>query len=205
MAEIKLTKQELRVQQQRLQELSQYLPTLQLKKAILQTQVQEAHQAIQQEQSSFNDNYSQICSYGALLSGSVGGHLDEYVRVVAVQRGYENNAGVEIPYLEKVEFAPLTYSLMNTPVWLDAVVVALRQLVVGKAALHIAKERVEILSAELREVTIRVNLFEKILIPRAEAAIKQIRIFIGDQQLSAIGRAKVAKQKIAQRRHLQEN
>ncbi|MFN0065614.1 MAG: hypothetical protein ACKVOH_05190 [Chlamydiales bacterium] len=41
MAEIKLTKNELRAQQIKLGQLRKYLPTLQLKKAMLQTQVNE--------------------------------------------------------------------------------------------------------------------------------------------------------------------
>jgi V/A-type H+-transporting ATPase subunit D len=48
-------------------------------------------------------------------------------------------------------------------------------------------------------VSIRVNLFEKVLIPRAQENIKKIRIFLGDQQLSAVAQAKVAKLKIKAR------
>ncbi len=42
MSEVKLTKNGLRAEQQKLAQLSKYLPTLQLKKAMLQVQVQEA-------------------------------------------------------------------------------------------------------------------------------------------------------------------
>ncbi len=42
MAEIKLTKNELRSQQNLLAQLEKYLPTLQLKKAMLQSEVSEA-------------------------------------------------------------------------------------------------------------------------------------------------------------------
>ncbi|HEY5259666.1 MAG TPA: V-type ATP synthase subunit D, partial [Rhabdochlamydiaceae bacterium] len=52
---------------------------------------------------------------------------------------------------------------------------------------------------ELRDVSIRVNLFEKILIPRAQGNIRKIKIFLGDQQLAAVCQAKVAKQKILER------
>jgi len=43
-----------------------------------------------------------------------------------------------------------------------------------------------------------VNLFEKILIPRAKKNIKKIKVFLGDQELAAVSRAKVAKNKIEQ-------
>lgn len=49
---------------------------------------------------------------------------------------------------------------------------------------------------EFNEVSIRVNLFEKVLIPRTEDNIKKITIFLGDQQLAAVSQAKVAKAKI---------
>jgi V/A-type H+-transporting ATPase subunit D len=44
-----------------------------------------------------------------------------------------------------------------------------------------------------------VNLFEKILIPRAQQNIKKIKIFLGDQLLAAVCQAKVSKQKILKR------
>ena len=52
------------------------------------------------------------------------------------------------------------------------------------------------LAKELREVSIRVNLFEKIMIPRAKENIKRIKIFLGDQQLAAVSQAKESKKKI---------
>jgi V/A-type H+/Na+-transporting ATPase subunit D len=48
-------------------------------------------------------------------------------------------------------------------------------------------------------VSIRLNLFEKVLIPRAQKNIKKIKIFLGDQELAAVCQAKVAKRKIEER------
>ena len=48
MAEVKLTKNELRTQQNKLSQLQKYLPTLQLKKAMLQAEVNEARIEIAQ-------------------------------------------------------------------------------------------------------------------------------------------------------------
>jgi V/A-type H+-transporting ATPase subunit D len=57
-------------------------------------------------------------------------------------------------------------------------------------------ERRKILEKELRDVTVKVNLFDKILIPRAEANIKKIKIALDDQQLAQIANAKKAKELI---------
>jgi hypothetical protein len=42
-----------------------------------------------------------------------------------------------------------------------------------------------------------VNLFEKVKIPEAQEAIRVIRIKLGDEMTAAVGRAKIAKYKIA--------
>jgi V/A-type H+-transporting ATPase subunit D len=60
----------------------------------------------------------------------------------------------------------------------------------------VTNEQRQALEKEWREVSIRVNLFEKILIPRAVENIRKIKVFLGDQQLAAVSRAKVAKTKI---------
>jgi V/A-type H+-transporting ATPase subunit D len=68
----------------------------------------------------------------------------------------------------------------------------------------IGKEKLAALEKELREVSIRVNLFEKILIPRAVSNIKKIKVFLNDQQLEAVSQAKVAKAKIESHRQALE-
>lgn len=76
----------------------------------------------------------------------------------------------------------------------------LRELATAKEKANIAEEKKRALEKELREVSIRVNLFEKVLIPRAMENIKKIRIFLGDQQLAGVAQAKVAKRKIFMRK-----
>ncbi|MCB1119279.1 MAG: hypothetical protein KDK65_04905, partial [Chlamydiia bacterium] len=89
--------------------------------------------------------------------------------------------------------------LFDTPAWVDAAIVNLRSVAEAKAQVIVAKEKKDALEHELREVSIRVNLFEKILIPRANRNIKKIKVFLGDQQLSAVAQAKSAKAKIEKR------
>jgi len=119
-----------------------------------------------------------------------------FCQVLHVEKHYENITGVEIPVFERVTFREVPFFLFDTPVWLDAAIVKLRALIVFREMLGIAEEKRRALEKELREVSIRVNLFEKILIPRIEENIKKIKIFLGDQELAAISRAKMAKKKI---------
>ena len=196
MAEIKLTKNELRNQQMHLAQLQKYLPTLQLKKALLQAEVQEIKQEIERLEKRQAEKRRAIDSFSGLLATRTTIDPVQAMRVKKVFKRYENIAGVEIPYFEGVEFEELTYSLFETAPWVDAAIAELR----GFAELHeqirVVQEQKRALERELREVSIRVNLFEKILIPRAIENIRVIRVFLGDLELGAVSRAKVAKAKI---------
>jgi V/A-type H+/Na+-transporting ATPase subunit D len=196
MAEVKLTKNELRAQQGRLSQLQKYLPTLQLKKAMLQIEVNDARQEIVKCEEEFQQTYHGVEQYSGLLLDKHSIDLSKAVKIVKVNKRYENIAGVEVPYFESIVFEDFAYTLFDTPIWVDAVIAGLRSTAEAKAKIEVAQEKKTALEKELREVSIRVNLFEKILIPRAQANIKKIAVFLGDQQLAAVSQAKVAKRKI---------
>jgi V/A-type H+-transporting ATPase subunit D len=82
------------------------------------------------------------------------------------------------------------------PLWLDAAIGILREVIVLNKEILTRQEGVNILRSELRITTQRVNLFEKVKIPLAEENIRLIKIYIGDQMANAVGRSKIAKRKI---------
>lgn len=199
MAEIKLTKTELRFQQTRLGQLQKYLPTLQLKKAMLQLEVQEARIEIAQCEERYHHSLESVKRYAPLLTDKYALDLNKVLEITDLKKRYENIAGVEVPYFDSVTFAPFEYSLLATPPWVDTAIVGLRELKEASLRIQVAEEKKAALEKELREVSIRVNLFEKILIPRALANIKKIKVFLGDQLLAAVSQGKVAKRKIEER------
>lgn len=196
MPEVKLTKNELRSQQTRLAQLQRYLPTLQLKKAMLQLEVQEARVEIVQLKTEQQSLRQAAESWAQLLSEKTSVDPVKATTVTSVKKRYENIAGVEVPYYEDIVFDELSYSLFDTPPWVDSAIIGLRGLSVASAKIIVVQEKKAALEKELREVSIRVNLFEKILIPRSLRNIKTIKVFLGDQQLAAVSQAKVAKNKI---------
>ncbi len=200
MTEVKLTKNELRLQQSRLLQLQKYLPTLQLKKAMLQAEVTEASIEIVKCEEEFSRIRTQVDNYGELLTDHLPFDIRDSAKIVKVHRRYENIAGVEVPYFEGIVFAEFSYNLFDTPAWVDAVTAGLRTLATAQVKIKIAEQKKLALEKEWREVSIRVNLFEKILIPRAIRNIKKIKVFLGDQQLAAVSQAKVAKAKIERRK-----
>jgi V/A-type H+/Na+-transporting ATPase subunit D len=196
MAELKMTKNELRDQQNKLAQLHKYLPTLQLKKALLQLEVMEARLEISKAEESYGLEQKQSQEFALLLSENVTIDPKKVTQVSELIKHYENIAGVEVPYFEKITFVDYPYSLIDTPAWVDGVILGLRRLATAWIKVQIAQEKRVALENELRQVSIRVNLFEKILIPRALANIKKIKVFLGDMQLAAVSQAKVAKRKI---------
>lgn len=202
MAEIKLTKNELRSQETKLAQLRRYLPTLKLKKAMLQAEVNDARAEIDGLRGKFHNQKKLVEEFSQLFSEQVGFDFRDVASVQTVHKRYENIAGVDVPYFEGVDFQELQYSLFETPPWLDAAVEGVRSMCSAQVEVEVAEEKKAALERELREVSIRVNLFEKILIPRALQNIRKIRVFLGDQELSAVGQAKVAKEKIERKKLL---
>jgi len=200
MAQLKLTKTELRLQQLKLAQLQKYLPTLQLKKAMLQLEVGNAAQEIEELLVDFRSAELAVHHYAALLSDRSASDLFDTVKIVEVQKKYENIAGVDIPLFTQVVFEQAAYSLFDTPVWLEDAIKGVKELLIIREKIKTVREKKAALEKELREVSIRVNLFEKIMIPRAVNNIKKIKIFLGDQQLAAVSQAKVSKKKILLRK-----
>lgn len=98
MADVKLTKNALREQQTNLNQLNRYLPTLQLKKAMLQTQVFEVKQEISTLQEAFDKEKKRVEKFSVLLGASgIGLNPKDVAVVTHVEKTFENIAGVEVP------------------------------------------------------------------------------------------------------------
>lgn len=203
MSEIKYTKTELRAQQIKLNQLEKYLPTLQLKKAMLQLEINQV--AIELEKLTVEKKTCEELMHGyqQLLTDADAESLFEAIQIVSVNKRFENIAGVEIPIFEGIEFQEPTYFLYDTPFWLESGIKGGQNLIEAREQISILQERKKLLEKELREVSIRVNLFEKIMIPRTKSNIKKVKIFLGDMQLAAVSQAKVSKRKILQRKSAQ--
>jgi V/A-type H+-transporting ATPase subunit D len=72
----------------------------------------------------------------------------------------------------------------------------LQKIVAYDLEIAVLNEQIALLAAELRTTTQRVNLFEKVKIPETKDNIRQINIYLGDQQTAAVVRGKIAKGKV---------
>lgn len=65
--------------------------------------------------------------------------------------------------------------------------------------LDVMREQYRRIAHELKITSQRVNLFEKVKIPEAGENIRVIQIYLGDQQVAAVVRGKLAKGKVVQK------
>ncbi|MFH0917593.1 MAG: V-type ATP synthase subunit D [Candidatus Omnitrophota bacterium] len=195
MAKIKLTKGELKRQRDALKQFQRYLPTLQLKKQQLQLEILQQN-AILQETKQTLIKKSQVAYSWAGLLAQTQVEIKLFLKTEKIITHLKNIAGVDIPVLDTVEFGEQDYDLFLMPLWLDAAIQALREMIVLNQEILVRQRGANILRQELRVTTQRVNLFEKVKIPLAQENIRLIKIYIGDQMANAVGRCKIAKRKI---------
>ena len=199
MAEIKLNKTELKKQKTLLAQLAKYLPTLQLKKQQLQVEVDGVRTAEEELQAELAAIMNEMRPWAALLVQPLPVRLDSLVALERVETLSENIAGVDVPLFSSISFMPVEYSYLFMPVWVDRAVVMLKKLVTVREKLRVVRKRLELLEEELRQTNIKVNLFEKRMIPDCKENIRRIKIFLGDQEIAAICNAKIAKDKLETR------
>ena len=195
MAKFKLTKNEQKKQKDRLKMFSRYLPTLQLKKQQLQTEIRtieaRASEVFERKRRLEADFKEWIAVFGNSFELK-----PEWIEIRSVRRGEGNIAGIRIPVFEGVDFVEPRYDLYLTPLWIDKAIVKMKEVIASDMEIKVLNEQIAVLGRELRTATQRVNLFEKVKIPETREIIKKISIYLGDQQTSEVVRGKIAKKKL---------
>ncbi|MFA5923034.1 MAG: V-type ATP synthase subunit D [Methylococcaceae bacterium] len=200
MAKLKLSKQSLHHQQEQLKLYKRLLPSLDLKRRQLTMESQKA----QEEHAAA---VAQIDALETRIGEELPMLADEglYLRDLVVVKGYklaeQNIVGVRLPVLESLDCQVAEYSPLATPAWLDILVQRLKDAKTCRLRAEIAAQRLDILRLQLRRVTQRVNLFDKILIPTAHRNIQRIRIYLGETERAAVVTSKLAKSKQLQQRN----
>ena len=195
MPKIKFTKGELKRQRDALKRFERYLPILQLKKQQMQIEIQRCHERLGLKNQELDNLENEISEWANLLE-EPGDYVSGWVKPKNIITSVFNIAGVDIPLFEKVEFEEPEYDLFLTPLWVDNAIIVIRKFTAILEEKKVLETQLKILSEELRIVNQRVNLFEKVKIPECSENIRRIRIYLGDQQASAVGRSKIAKNKI---------
>lgn len=192
---IKLTKNELKNQKEALKMYKRYLPTLQLKKQQLQTEIRtvEAHAKIIEDR---RNNLHRDFDKWLAVFAEKDVFTPDLLKIKSVNTSAGNIAGVSIPVFENADFEKKQYDFYSTPLWVDAAIEKMQQVLSLDLEVKVLNEQVKLLNVELRTTTQRVNLFEKVKIPETRANIKRISVYLGDQQVAAVVRGKISKKNL---------
>lgn len=197
MSRVVASKHELKRQRDALARYERYLPTLRLKQRQLQVELRRVEAAVHE-----------VSEDEARARRDVGAWIEVWaepqplaglLELAEARFGETSVAGVSLPTLEHVAWTRHAPDLAATRPWLDDALQALERLADLRLRRRVLVEQRSRLSAELRRTRQRVNLFEKVKIPEATTALRQIRIALGDRQAADVVRAKIAKAKAVDR------
>jgi len=194
MARLAYSKASLSKETAKLKRYRQFLPSLDLKRQQLAAERKKAQQTLHQAELKIEQCYQKSTAMLPMLADK-GIHVHELVKVTQLEMGEENIVGVHLPVIKKLTIDVQAYSLFTQPHWVDQLVVQLKIMIRLKLQHQTEQLRVSDLTEALKKVTQRVNLFDKVLIPKAQQDIRKIRIYLSDLERAGVVRAKSTKQK----------
>ena len=197
MARLQPNKSSLAREQTQLKSYERFLPSLDLKRQQLMAERAKAREDVKRLEDEVSDLAQQVGAKLPMLAQK-GIDLDGLVQLTDYKVKEVNVVGVKMPALDRIEVSVRPYSRLAKPHWVDAAAQLLHDMIEARLRVKVAEERVKIFDKAVATITQRVNLFEKVLIPRAKANIKKIRIYLSDEQMQAVVRSKISKRKHAQ-------
>ena len=192
MARVKLTKTELKAQNDELKRFQRFLPMLLLKKQQLQGEIAGITAKAEETRAREMALRKDLGRWVGLFA-TAEEELAGLVKVKGVKTGTANIAGVTIPTFESVDTEVREIDPWATPVWIDNAVEATTNVLSLQCERAIYEEQRRLVAEELQQTSQRVNLFEKVKIPDCREAIRVIKIALGDEQTAAVTRGKIAK------------
>jgi V/A-type H+-transporting ATPase subunit D len=194
MAHLSLNKSSLTRRKKNLSTYEQFLPSLDMKRKQLIAEQSEARNELTALRRSLEALDPEIAATIPMLA-DVQIDLTNLVTVKALELREENVMGVRIPILSRMDIRVREYAFLGKPHWVDRLVDFMQLVLQLRVRIQVAQRRMRLLEEALRTITQRVNLFDKVLIPRTKADIKKIQIYLSDADRAGVVRAKIAKRK----------
>ncbi len=198
MSRIKFTQTALKQQKDLLKRYNKFLPTLKLKKQQLQATIRELEEDIIKEEARLSALYEEMLKWIGVLE------LDKdslfraqyFLEIEEVKIKTDNIAGIPIPVYLSTVWKQKKMPRLILPVYTIPAIRKLKNYLELRLKIRILKKQEVLLQHELRKTTQRVNLFEKIKIPECEENIRFIKVYLGDMEVAAVCRSKIAKTKL---------
>lgn len=194
MARLALNKSTLNKEGRKVKAYQKFVPALDLKRkqllaARLATQklLSEYEQRLQELQASIRTQLPMLTNFT--------GQPDSLIRIRNLEVAEVNLVGIRLPELQRLELERNPYSCLGSEHWLDNLAQHLEQVIELRTRQQVTRKRLELLNLGLQKTTQRLNLFDKVLIPRSQSNIRKIHIALADAERAGVVRAKIAKNK----------
>ena len=199
---VKLTKNEQKKQKELLKTYERFLPTLLLKKKMLQSVIKDYRERAEKAKANYDSIKTDILSWSEVFAENkflLGKKIEDLVVIDQAIFSRTNVAGVFVPTFEKMTFKDADYNIEEYPLWVDKAVEGVKKLLVCDLENSIYSRALFLLEKELKTTSERVNLFEKVKIPETKNNIKKISIAIQDQEVASVVRGKISQKKLKDR------
>ncbi len=194
MARLSLSKTQLAKENTNLAMYRRYLPSLDLKRRQLTAERNETRARIGEIEAQIARRVEKIGEEIPMLANQ-DIDLKGFATLKTVKIGERNVVGLRLPSLVEIEVDVARYGYLVRPHWVDLVAERLKEVLRLKVEAQVTRRQVVLLDAAVTKVTQRVNLFDRVLIPRTRTNIRRIDIALGDRERSAVVNAKIAKHK----------
>lgn len=198
MPQLALNKTSLTRESRQLGTYEKFLPSLDLKRRQLIAERNKARRALDDAYARIED-IERASGRDLPMAADARLNLSGIVTVKSVRLAHENVVGLRLPVLAEIELEPSDYSFLTRPHWVDSLVDTLERLLRIRVEAQVLERRAAILATAVNKITQRVNLFDKVLIPRTRENIRRIRIKLADADKAGVVNAKISKRKRQQR------
>jgi len=196
MARLQFSKSALSREQRNLKTYQRFLPSLDLKRQQVMAERNKAARRLAQSRRDIDALRKAAGDTNPMLANR-DVDLTHLAKITDVSLGVENVVGTRLPTLEAVAIDVRDYPLMGKPFWVDSAAKLLCQMLELRVRAQVEERRLALLEQAVKTITQRVNLFDKVLIPRARQNIKRIQIYLSDLETAAVVRSKISKRKRA--------
>ncbi len=194
MGKLALNKSTLNKEVRKVKTYKKFVPALDLKRKQLLAERATSNRALTDLNQTLEDVRLRVKEQLPMLS-NFNGSVDQLIEIEDFRLAQVNLVGIRLPVIESLSLKVHPYSALATEHWLDPLVVLLKQSVELQLKQLVLNKRLELLEVGLRKTTQRLNLFDKVLIPRAEKNIRKIRIALSDSERAGVVISKIAKNK----------
>ena len=192
MARLSLSKSTLTRLTRQLKTYQNFLPSLDLKRRQLLAEQEKARRELQ-ELTDRQETLRPMVEKQIPMLGYTHVDVRGIVRVTKTEIVDENVMGIHLPVLSGLEIKVSEYPFLGKPHWVDRLVQLLKQAMEIRINRRVMERRLELLASAAKTISQRVNLFEKVLIPKTKADVQRIRVYLSDSERASIVRAKIAK------------